>query len=118
MSRTFKDFYAQFSTKAIVLSLMTGLLLALFIMVPIIAILINLWFLFIYRIYLVSTGIVLALAGFGYLFVYLFGRTLFFYRQTPQENDHKVIVITAATIGGIIFIIGLTLMLILIPTYL
>ncbi len=117
MKKAYLAYYQTYKAKEILLSLLTGFCFSLFIMAPIMALSINLWLLFIYRLYFFSFVLILCIAFFAGLLIFFTHRTLNHYRKAPQSLRNKIMTLEISIAMGIIILIGLILMLMLIPMY-
>ncbi len=117
MKQTFINYYQAYHKKQIVLALLTGLIFALFIMTPILALIINLFLLFLYRIYFFSFLLILGAASFFGFWVYFTHKTLAQYHGHKKELSRKVLVTEMSLFMGLILVIGIILMIMLVPMY-
>ncbi len=117
MIERYRSVFKECGHAAVWKSLLTGIVLSLIIMAPLFALLINLWMLFIYRVYLFTTLIILAASGFMFLASYLTHKTLSFSRENDTKA-HRFWLYHGVTLAGAIFVIGIVLMILLVPVYL
>lgn len=117
MMQAFKDYYKNYQKKQILLALLSGLIFALFIMSPILALIINVWLLFLYRIYLFSFILVLGVCTFFAFWILFMHLTLAYYHEHKKSLRNKIILTEIGVICGVLLGIGIILMLWLIPIY-